>query len=103
MAEEKKKPWQFSLGRMLGAMTIVCITLGMWRLIAITDFIDEPGGEYSLTFGWGMFPLMGFGAAVGFLVGLRNSAFLGAIFGMLLGQIVFSGLLMIAILSGFLP
>ena len=29
MADEKKKPWQFSLARALGAMTVICITLGV--------------------------------------------------------------------------
>ena len=39
MADEKKKPWQFSLKRLLVAVTMICVSLAVARLIFNTDTV----------------------------------------------------------------
>ena len=68
MAEREKKPWQISLKRLLGAMAIVCVTLG----ISLGNYIT---GDVAFI----VFILsMGIGCAIGFLIDARWGPLAGA-------------------------
>ena len=71
MADEKKKPWQFSLGRALIAMTVICVTLAAsrGRIGIITD-------DFAV-----LIVLIGFNSAAGYLMG----GFKGAVITVLAG------------------
>ena len=64
MADEKKKPWQFSLGRMLGAVTVICVTLAASGAL-FSAYIITPAA---------FVVLMGFGIAGGIIVGCKKGA-----------------------------
>ena len=79
MAEREKKPWQFSLKRLLGAMTIVCVWL------AVVIFLQRK-------LGWGdeivnPITVTPTAACLGSLVGCFVKGSWGAIVGAEIGMI----------------
>ena len=79
MADKKKKPWQFSLGRALGIITLICVTLAVPRSLASAGHGDLAAVAI----------LICLGSTVGAIVGGKDGAVIGAIVGLMVSVAVF--------------